>query len=421
LATTLDHESERKKTLCGTPNYIAPEMLDKKGHGFEVDIWAIGCILYTLLVGKPPFETDTLKETYSRILKNQYVIPGWVGKNASHLVSILLHHDPTRRPKVHEILGHAFFTQGFLPPRLPISCLTMAPKFNSQVVSGGRIAEEDVVIISPTNKQPILPSVQKPRPVPQKQDVASVLVTEKPGEQDDVPSDYFMNDLYRQICQLLETKATFDEGDKIDIQDPASSPIYWVTKWVDYSDKYGLGYALCDGSVAVYFNDGTKLIVDASEKNFEFVDKNNREFYYNSIYPASLNKKIQLLKYFRGFMIDRLTNAGQNIPQREGDEVARLPCINVWYRTSSAIVLHLTNGTLQINFFHDHSKLIFCPLMQAVTYIDDAENASTYKFSLMRSSGCPNEVRSRLNYTKGVIEKMVEKTKASQADRGVGI
>ena len=51
----------RKKTLCGTPNYIAPEMLDKKGHSYEVDIWALGCILYTLLVGKPPFETMSLK------------------------------------------------------------------------------------------------------------------------------------------------------------------------------------------------------------------------------------------------------------------------------------------------------------------------------------------------------------------------
>lgn len=64
LATTLDYDGERKKTLCGTPNYIAPEMLDKKGHSFEVDIWAIGCILYTLLVGKPPFETETLKVTH---------------------------------------------------------------------------------------------------------------------------------------------------------------------------------------------------------------------------------------------------------------------------------------------------------------------------------------------------------------------
>lgn len=61
LATQVEFDGERKKTLCGTPNYIAPEMLDKKGHSFEVDIWAIGCILFTLLVGKPPFETETLK------------------------------------------------------------------------------------------------------------------------------------------------------------------------------------------------------------------------------------------------------------------------------------------------------------------------------------------------------------------------
>lgn len=63
---------ERKKTLCGTPNYIAPEILNKKGHSFEVDIWSTGCIMYTLLIGKPPFETASLKETYSRIKKCDY-------------------------------------------------------------------------------------------------------------------------------------------------------------------------------------------------------------------------------------------------------------------------------------------------------------------------------------------------------------
>ncbi|KAH7961957.1 hypothetical protein HPB52_013740 [Rhipicephalus sanguineus] len=45
LATRLEFDGERKKTLCGTPNYIAPEILSKKGHSFEVDIWSIGCIL----------------------------------------------------------------------------------------------------------------------------------------------------------------------------------------------------------------------------------------------------------------------------------------------------------------------------------------------------------------------------------------
>lgn len=55
LATRVDYDGERKRTLCGTPNYIAPEVLGKKGHSYEVDAWSLGCILYTLLIGKPPF------------------------------------------------------------------------------------------------------------------------------------------------------------------------------------------------------------------------------------------------------------------------------------------------------------------------------------------------------------------------------
>ena len=47
-------------------------------------------------------------------------------------------------------------------------------------------------------------------------------------------------------------------------EDPASIPIYWVSKWVDYSDKYGLGYQLCDNSVGVLFNDSTRLILLAN-------------------------------------------------------------------------------------------------------------------------------------------------------------
>lgn len=72
LAATIEFDGERKKTLCGTPNYIAPEILTKKGHSFEVDIWSIGCIMYTLLLGRPPFETKTLKDTYAKIKKCDY-------------------------------------------------------------------------------------------------------------------------------------------------------------------------------------------------------------------------------------------------------------------------------------------------------------------------------------------------------------
>jgi len=58
LATKLDYDDQKKKTICGTPNYIAPEILeDKTGHSYEVDIWSLGVIIYTLLIGKPPYET----------------------------------------------------------------------------------------------------------------------------------------------------------------------------------------------------------------------------------------------------------------------------------------------------------------------------------------------------------------------------
>jgi len=76
LATTVDFKGEKKRTVCGTPNYIAPEILDSScGHSYEVDIWSLGVIIYTLLIGKPPFETPDVKITYRRIKSGNYEFP----------------------------------------------------------------------------------------------------------------------------------------------------------------------------------------------------------------------------------------------------------------------------------------------------------------------------------------------------------
>lgn len=93
LAAKLVDEFEKRRTVCGTPNYIAPEILaGKEGHSFEVDIWSTGVVLYTFLVGKPPFETKDVKSTYKRILECSYAFPdnSFVSESAKSLIRLML-------------------------------------------------------------------------------------------------------------------------------------------------------------------------------------------------------------------------------------------------------------------------------------------------------------------------------------------
>lgn len=112
LATKVTYEGEKKRTICGTPNYIAPEVLSSKGgHSYEVDVWSIGVIIYTLLFGRPPFETSDVKKTYKRIKMNDYCFPenNDVSDEAKDLISWILKTDPEEWMKLDEILLHGFF------------------------------------------------------------------------------------------------------------------------------------------------------------------------------------------------------------------------------------------------------------------------------------------------------------------------
>jgi polo-like kinase 1 len=76
LAAKLENDKQKKNTICGTPNYIAPEILDSNiGHSYKADVWSTGVIMYTMLIGKPPFEDTDVKATYKRIKANMYSFP----------------------------------------------------------------------------------------------------------------------------------------------------------------------------------------------------------------------------------------------------------------------------------------------------------------------------------------------------------
>uniref|UniRef100_A0AAX7TY98 Serine/threonine-protein kinase PLK n=1 Tax=Astatotilapia calliptera TaxID=8154 RepID=A0AAX7TY98_ASTCA len=394
LATKIEFDGERKKTLCGTPNYIAPEVLCKKGHSYEVDVWSLGCILYTLLVGKPPFETSCLKETYNRIKKNNYTIPWHINPAATTLIKRMLHADPTQRPTIAELQADEFFTSGYIPLRLPTTCLTVPPRFS--------IAPSTATELS--QRRPLTAINNKGNPPSRKR------MKDEPAPREVEPSENHLKDMLQQLNSIIAAKPSekaFVRQEEA--EDPACIPIFWISKWVDYSDKYGLGYQLCDNSVGVLFNDYTRLIMYADGDSLQYIDKTATESYMSvRSFPSTLNKKITLLKYFRNYMSEHLLKAGANIARREGDELARLPYLSLWFRTKSAIVLHLTNGTVQINFFQDHTKLILCPLMAAVTYIDEKRDFRTYKLSLLEEFGCSKELASRIRYAKLMVEKLLD-------------
>ncbi|XP_077305442.1 serine/threonine-protein kinase PLK1 [Lithobates pipiens] len=395
LATQVEFDGERKKTLCGTPNYIAPEVLGKKGHSFEVDIWSLGCIMYTLLVGKPPFETSCLKETYIRIKKNEYAIPKHINPVAAALIQKMLRSDPTTRPTIDELLTDEFFTTGYIPSRLPTTCLTVPPRFS---IAPSSIDPSFRKPLTAINKGQDSPMVEKN--VQKDEDLAPPECTE--------PADCYLSDMMQQLTSINAAKpAEKAVVNQDEAEDPACNPIFWVSKWVDYSDKYGLGYQLCDNSVGVLFNDSTRLIMYNDGDSLQYIERNNSESYLNvRSYPSALTKKITLLKYFRNYMSEHLLKAGANITPREGDELARLPFLRTWFRTRSAIILHLSNGTVQINFFQDHTKIILCPLMAAVSYIDEKREFHTFKLSLLEEFGCSKELASRLRYARTMVEKL---------------
>ncbi|TCD67323.1 Cell cycle serine/threonine-protein kinase cdc5/MSD2 [Steccherinum ochraceum] len=133
LAALIESPGERKKTICGTPNYIAPEVLfdTANGHSFEVDTWSIGVILYTLVVGRPPFQTKDVKAIYKRIRDNEYDFPAdrVVSTEVQELVQAILTPNPQERPTLHQIVDHEFFTNGIVPGYIPNSAHDAPPDF----------------------------------------------------------------------------------------------------------------------------------------------------------------------------------------------------------------------------------------------------------------------------------------------------
>ena len=120
LAVEMRQPNETHMTMCGTPNAISPEVASGTKYGLQSDIWGLGIILYTLLVGKAPFDDGRVKSTIENVKHHNPEFPPTLSQNAVHLINGMLQKDDSKRFSLEKILSHPFLC----PSTPPSSLLT---------------------------------------------------------------------------------------------------------------------------------------------------------------------------------------------------------------------------------------------------------------------------------------------------------
>ncbi|KAH6592096.1 hypothetical protein BASA50_008242 [Batrachochytrium salamandrivorans] len=106
----------RRQTLCGTLDYLPPEMVEGKEHNEKVDLWSLGVLCYEFLVGVPPFEDQrSYKETYRRIAKVDLHVPEYISPEAKDLIVKLLQRDPNNRIPLENVIQHPWILKHTTP------------------------------------------------------------------------------------------------------------------------------------------------------------------------------------------------------------------------------------------------------------------------------------------------------------------
>ena len=420
LATKLDYDGEKKKTVCGTPNYIAPEVISRNGHSYSVDTWAIGIIIFTLLCGKPPFETRDVQTTYGKIKAADYSFPEHckISQAARNLIQKILVIDPKLRPSLKDILLDDFFNQGVAIPKfLPTSTLAFKPP------------SEYLEKYIPKNKR-------------NRDNNDSNLEDSKINTSKDVTNDTDKNHIQKHSSKKkipFYINGTFSS--KMDV---------WITKWIDYSSKYGLGYLLNNGYYGVYFNDNTKMLLNPHDETLIYLQRNITgkqepllQFFLKD-HPDFLKTKVKLFLEFKKFLQednnvkkneknnkkkeketevspskkekkkkheDNEKTKGEITPEGNSDfssiEVKESDFIFVkkWMNTKHAIIFRFSNKLIQ-TIFKDKSQVLIHALNNNVTYIN--KNEEKYMFELDKVFESDNyEMIRRIKYIKEILKHMV--------------
>lgn len=412
LASVLENFDSRKFTICGTPNYIAPEVLGGKnngGHSFEVDIWAIGIMMYALLIGKPPFQAKDVQIIYERIKKSEYSFPidKPISEEAIELIRDLLNVNPIKRPTIDEILNYDWF-KGPFPEKTQEMTLTKEPtgldmiskyqsamNFKNMKMSCGIYTPKikNPVEILKTDLQSeesktVLPRSLSPNDTKYKYKEVDPTILTKKRFQFNSNFSNSVSELDSNCLKTFNNMSMLEHSieSKIDtITLPTCENPTLISKWVDYSNKYGFSYQMNNNDIGVLFNDqNTILKLTNNEKFLEllFHEQEGWSCIENSIHnpPSKCKRQLEIVDFFAKYMNSNLSKVSEVSERKE------IVFLRRYTRTSEFIMFEMTNGSFQFNF-KDHHKLVISKEGLAITHISPTRITQTHPLILILKQG----------------------------------
>ena len=378
LAKQFAYMGEKIKHQGGTLQYMAPEVVENSEYSFEVDIWAIGVIMYYLIIGKLPFRGSNQEETKEKIKKVDYTYQkdAIISEAAKNLISQILVKDPIKRPSLRQILMHDFFKLGRAIPKL--------------------------IPISFKDKEPSIEYIR------------NFMV------------DADKNGIVNKEITTKDLKNQFPENKIVDNKE-VNYDIYLKNCIFKYIGKYGISYRLNNGNFGVSFRDFSNIIlIPGINKYYYFPtgysnNTNNRIIGYlkdkdKILGNHDLEKKLKLLESFMKIGTIDNSSISQNNPnifQKEEDynenNEENPTYVKKYYKFDNiSILLSLSNKNIQIYFFNGESILFSKKNDEAKFFSINKNELNCQVYPINTINENQNiSIMKKLQYTKSLIEKVM--------------
>lgn len=337
-----NYRTDDVKQLCGTPNFLPPEVFKYRYHSTASDIWAAGCVLYTLLAGENPFKYTGMEETKRTVCAMEYTIPTFLSTQAVEVIKFMLNGNHTERPSARQIMtSELFYKYGDDSQTRKII----------RTKSNPTQARRSLYFQSPSRATPSTASPRRPlHDCNANSEVSPSFVNVRPLRQ--ITSRRRLVEEMSQPTSRKRSAMTAEESLPKIKQSKEQSNCVFVTKWLDYYNKIGFGYTLSDGTTAIMMKNGS-TVLGTEPDNVELMSGRECRSVIDGGPDSSYWRR---WNQFHTYMRDNL------LPGVEQTEVVprdKLVCVKHFIRNERAVCFELSNGVRQINFMDgDRQKFI---------------------------------------------------------------